>query len=152
MKTQPIDPKSAQISIEQRMRSVRILWLGLLASLAVYYVFTLIQGRTENVGPNDTLSLALLIVGVSTVLVSFLIKNKLVNQAIDQRQVQQVQQAYIVAWVICEVAALLALLDFFMTSHPHYYILIIVAAIGQLLHYPRREHFDQASFNPPIDL
>jgi hypothetical protein len=150
MNTQPIDPKRAQLNIEQRMRTVRILWFGLLASVAMYYLFTILAGRPENLARNDTFSLALLIGGVSTVLVSFLIKKKLVNQAIEQRQALHVQQGYLVAWVICEMAALLGLLDFFLTSHPHYYVLFIVAALGDLLHFPRREHFEQASGQYPL--
>jgi hypothetical protein len=150
MNTQPIDPKRAQLNIEQRMRTVRILWFGLLASVAMYYLFTILAGRPENLARNDMLSLALLIGGVSTVLVSFLIKKKLVNQAIEQRQALHVQQGYLVAWVICEMAALLGLLDFFLTSHPHYYVLFIVAALGDLLHFPRREHFEQASGQYPL--
>lgn len=139
-----------EISLEQRMRTVRTLWLALLLSIAMYYVLTLFAGRPETLQRNDTLSLALLIAAVSTVLVSFLVKSKLVNRAIDQRQVQHVQQGYLVGWVICEMAALLGLLDFFLTSHPHFYVLFIVAVIGDLFHFPRREHFEHASVNPPI--
>ncbi len=147
MNAQPTD---VQISIEQRMRTVRTLWIALLLSIGMYYVFTRVAGRPENVQPNDTLSLALLIAGVAAVLVSFLVKKKLVGQAIEQRQILHVQHGYLVAWVVCEFAALLGLLDFFLTSHAHFYVLLIVAAVGDLLHFPRREHFEHASVNPPI--
>jgi drug/metabolite transporter (DMT)-like permease len=152
MNTQPIDPKRSQTNIEARIRTVRTLWLALLLSIVMYYVFTIFAGRPENLERNDTMSLALLIVGVATVLVSFLVKKKLVNQAIEQRQTLHVQQGYLVAWVMCEVAALLGLLDFFLTSHPHFYVLFIVAALGDLLHFPRREHFELASPNPGMQL
>ena len=128
------------------------LWLALLLSVGMYYVFTLFSGRPENLQRNDTLSLALLIAGVAAVLVSFLIKKKLVSQGIEQRQPLHVQQGYLVAWVICELAALLGLMDFFLTSHLHFYVLFIVAVIGDLLHYPRREHFEEAAVRPPINL
>jgi hypothetical protein len=152
MNTQPIDPKRSQTNIEARIRTVRTLWLALLLSIVMYYVFTIFAGRPETLERNDTMSLALLIVGVATVLVSFLVKKKLVNQAIEQRQTLHVQQGYLVAWVMCEVAALLGLLDFFLTSHPHFYVLFIVAALGDLLHFPRREHFELASPNPGMQL
>ena len=150
MKTQPIDPNSAQMDIDQRIGRVRTIWLALLITVGLYYGLTVFTEKSENIEPNDTLSLALLIAGVATVLVSFLVKHKLISRAIDQRQVLQVQQGYIVAWAMSEVAALLGLLDFFTTSHPHYYVLFIVAAVGELLHFPRREHFEHASINPPI--
>lgn len=152
MKPQSPDPNRPQMDIEQRMRTVRILWLGLLASVGLYYGFTIVSGRPENLEPNHTLSLALLAAGVSTTLISFLVKSKLVNRAIEQREVQQVQQGYIVAWAMSEVAALLGLLDFFLTSDPYFYALFIIAALGEILQFPRREHFENASFSSPMNL
>jgi len=145
-------PNKAAVDIEQRMRTVRTLWLALLVSVGLYYVVTLFQGRPENVGPNNTISLALLVVSLSTTLMSFLVKNKLISRAIEQRQVQQVQQGYVIAWAMGEVAALLGLLDFFTTNDPYFYVLFIIAALAELLHFPRREHFENASFSPRIDL
>lgn len=131
------------------MRTVRILWLAMTMSVVMYYVFTRIAERPENVQPNQQLSLALLVGAVSTTLISFLIKSKLVGKAIEQRQVLHVQQGYLVAWVVTEFAALLGLVDFFMTSDPYFYVLMIIGGIGQLLHFPRREHFENASFGSP---
>jgi hypothetical protein len=148
----PTDPNAVQVNIDQRMRTVRILWFALLTSIAMYYLFTIFAGRPDTVQPNSTLSLALLAVGMLTVVGSLPIKSKLVNQAIERRQVQHVQQGYIAAWAICELAALLALLDFFLTNDPYFYVLFIIAAIGDLIHYPRREHFLSASVTPPINL
>jgi hypothetical protein len=50
------------------------------------------------------------------------------------------------AWAITEVAALLGLLDFFLTTDRYYYVLLIIAALGLLLHFPRREHVVNAAF------
>ena len=152
MNSRQTDPNDAQINIEQRMRTARTLWMALLVNVGLFYFLTRVANRPEHIEPNDTLSLALLAAGVSTVLVSFVVKSKLVSRAIEQRQVQQVQQGYIVAWAMSEVAALLGLLDFFITSDPYFYALFIIAALGELFHFPRREHFENASFNPPINL
>lgn len=150
MKPESTDPNALQMNIEQRMRTVRILWLVLLTNVGLLYLLTNFADRPENLEPNSTLSLALLAAGVSTTLVSFPIKNKLINRAIEERQVQQVQQGYIVAWAMCEVSALLGLMDFFLTNDAYFYVFFIIAALGELLHYPRREHFENASFNPSI--
>ena len=140
------------MNIELRMRTVRTLWFALLASIVMYYVFTLVAGRPENVVLNNTLSLAFLIVGVATTLMSFVVKNKLITRAIEQRQPLHVQHGYLVAWVMSELAALLGLVDVFVTANPYFYVLLIIAALGDLLHFPRREHFENASFNPSLDL
>lgn len=152
MNSRQTAPNDAPVDIEQRMRTVRIVWMALLVNIGLFYFLTRAAGRPENIEPNDTLSLTLLAAGVSTVLVSFLVKSKLIGRAIEQRQVQQVQQGYIVAWAMSEVAALLGLLDFFITSDPYFYALFIIAALGELFHFPRREHFENASFNPPVNL
>lgn len=152
MKPEATDPTNTQMNLEQRMRTVRILWLALLFSVGLYYLFTIFAGRPANLEPNNTVSLALLAAGVSTTLVSFLVKNRLITRAVEQRQVQQVQQGYVIAWAMSEVAALFGLMDFFLTNDRYFYVLFIIAALGELLHYPRREHFENASFSSPINL
>lgn len=152
MKPGRTDPHDEQINIEQRMRTVRTLWLALLVSVGLYYGVTMFAGRPETVEPNSTMSLTLLVVGLSTALISFLVKNKLITRAIERRQAQQVQQAHVIAWAMSEVAALLGLLDFFATSDPYFYVLFIIAALAQLLHFPRREPFENAAFNPRMNL
>lgn len=132
-------------NIDVRMRTMRTLWIGLILSVVMYYVFTLIVGQPENAAPDSTLSLALLVVAFSTVLISFVIKNKLLNRAVEQQRIHLVQQAYVVAWAICEVPALLGMLDFFVTGNRYYYLLLLIAAAAQLLHFPRREHVENAS-------
>lgn len=124
---------------------MRTMWLAMLLSVPIYYVFTLISGPRE-VTPNNTLSLAFIAIGASAVLVSFFLKSKLLTRAIDQQQVPLVQQAYVVGWALAEVPALLAMLDFFITGDPYYYLPLIIALVGQLLHFPRREHVEQAAF------
>ncbi len=125
---------------------MRTLWLAFVLSVVMYFVFTIFVGRNENATPNDTLSLTLLIVALSAVLISFLLKSKLINRAVEQQQVPMIRQAYVVTWAIAEVGALLGLLDFFVTGDPYYYVPILIAGAGQLLHFPRREHVENAAF------
>jgi len=146
MDTQP-DQSNQQEKIELRIRTMRILWLAFVLSVVMYFVFTIFVGQNENATPNNTLSLTLIIVALSTVLISLLLKSKLVNRAVEQQQVPMVQQAYVVTWAIAEVGALLGLLDFFVTGNPYFYVPMLIAGAGQLLHYPRREHVENAAFN-----
>jgi hypothetical protein len=133
-------------NVELRLRTMRILWIALLMSIPIYFVFTFFLERRAEPAPNRTLSLALLIAGVSTTLISFLIKSTLLKKAAQQQQVTMVQQGYIVTWAITEVAALLGMLDFFATANPYCYVLFIIAALGMLLHFPKREAVLNATF------
>ena len=133
-------------SIELRIRTMRMIWISMLLSIGAYYVFTLLRGRPADLPPNQTISLALIGGAALAALVSFPIKSKLLAQAIEQQQVGMVQQAYVVAWAITEVGALFGMLDYFITGNPYYYAALIIAACGQLLHFPRREHVINAAF------
>jgi len=145
----PANPNDPQ-TVEVRIRSILILWLAMLLSVGFYYFFTFIKGRSENLIANPSLSLVLLGAGVLMTLISFVIKAKLLTKAIEQQNLGMVQQAYIVTFAITEVAALLGLLDFFATSDRYYYGLFIIAAIGMLLHFPRREHVVNAAFKSSV--
>jgi len=129
---------------------MRTLWFCLLLSVGSYYVFTLIAGRKEGLEPNPTVSVTLLCIGVLTVLGAFLIKSKFLSKAVEQQSTGMVQQAYVMTWAITEVAGLLGLLDFFMTGDRYYYVLLIMAALGLLLHFPRREHVVNAAFRGAV--
>ena len=143
-------PDKTQQKVELRLRTMRTLWMGMMLSIVGYFVLTLFAGRSEDLEPNPTLSLILLAVAASAALVSFPLKSKLLNRAIEQQQVPMVQQAYIVAWAITEVGGLLGVLDFFTTGDRYYYLLFMIAALGQLLHFPRREHMLNAWGKSPI--
>lgn len=134
--------------VELRIRSMRIIWLALLFSIVGYFAFTMFGKRSETIEPNSMLSLILAVIAMSAVLLSFLIKSKLLTKAIDQRQVPQVQQAYVVAWAVTEVSALLGVLDYFIAADRYYYIFFLIGAFAQLLHFPRSEHVNNAAFKP----
>jgi len=144
--TSPANQNSAPDNLELRLRTMRTLWLALLLSIVMYYVFTLFAGRPSNNTANNTLFLVLVCAAVVTTLISFPIKNALVNKAISQQQPPMVQQAYVVAWAVTEVGGLLGVLDFFLTADRYYYVMFIIAACGQLLQAPKREHLVNASF------
>ena len=145
MNSQPMNQNDPQ-AIELRIRSMRTLWVALLASIGGYFVLTIFVKLKEDVTPNPTLSLVLLFVGISLTLISFLIKSKLLSRAVDQQQVPMVQQAYIVGWAVNEGAALLGVLDFFMTGNRYYFVLFLISACGLLLHFPKRESVENAAF------
>jgi len=146
MNTKSTNQGDTQTSIELRIRTMRMLWTGMLLSIGVWYVFLQFARRSENLAPNPTMSLTLLGVAVVSTLLSFLIKSKLLTKAVEQQQVLMVQQGYVVTWAIAEVAALLGMLDFFATGDRYYHLFFIIAACGMLLHFPRREPVVNAAF------
>jgi len=150
MQTQSGNPNELQQNIELRIRTMRTLWVAMLLSIGSYFVFTLFLHRSEDLRPNATLSLILAGVAVSAILISLPLKSRLLSKAAQQQQVSLVQSGYILAWAVTEVAALLGLVDFFVTTDRYYYIFFLIAAFGQLLHFPRREHVVNACYKNSI--
>jgi hypothetical protein len=127
-----------------------MIWFAMLMSIGFYYAFTFFTARRENVEPNNTLFFVLIGIALFTTLISFPIKSKLINLAIEQQHAPLVQQAYIAAWALSEIAAMLGLLDYFLTGNRYFYILFLIGVLAQLVHFPRREHVINASFKKPI--
>jgi magnesium-transporting ATPase (P-type) len=146
MNPQTANQNDPQTNIEARVTTMRVIWFALILSVGIYYMITLFVGRSPDLAPNQTLSLALAVAAVSTTAVSFLIKGKLIGKAVEQRNIAMVQQAYVTTWAITEVAALLGVLDFFSTSDRYYHLFFVLAALGLVFHTPRREHVETASF------
>jgi hypothetical protein len=116
----------------------------------MYYLLTLFIGQPKNATPNNVLSVVLAGAGVFTTLLSLVIKRKLLAQSVEQQRVEMVQQGYLIAWVLSETAALLGLLDFFITGNRLYWVSFVVAAIGLLVNFPRRQDVLAASFKTPM--
>lgn len=148
MNRQP-SPQESQQKFEMRLRTIRTLWFAMLMSVVMYYVLTLFVGSPENATPNNALSLTLYGAGLLLTLISFPVKNKFLARSVDEQQVQLVQTGHIIALALCEVAALFGLLDFFATGDRYYSVLFLIAAVGQLLHFPRRQQVIDASFKNP---
>jgi len=144
-----LSPQDLQLKIEPRIRTIRTLWIAMLLSIGSYYVFTRFVGQPKNSNPNSALSLMLVGIGLLTTFISVPIKKKFLAQSVEQQRVELVQQGHIIAWAITEVAALLGILDFFLTGNRYYYVLFLIAAIGQLLHFPRRQQLLDACFKNP---
>jgi hypothetical protein len=139
------NPNEIEAKIDLRLRTMRTLWLALFASVPLYYVFTLF-GKAVQEAPNPRLSLGLAAAGMLSIISSFPIKQKFLAQSVERQEMARVQTGYIAGLAVCEVAAILGLLDHFLTGNRYYYLLFIAAGLGELLHVPRRRHLQEASY------
>ena len=143
---QPSDQNDLQTKVDRRLRIIRTLWVAIFLSVGMYFVVILLTGQRVEISPNPTLSLALVAAGSLLVVISIPIKQKYLRQSVDGQRIELVQVGYIVALALCEVPALLGLLDHFVTGNRYYYALFIIAACGHLIHFPRRQHVLDACF------
>jgi hypothetical protein len=142
---QPLNQIDMRTKLEARLRTIRILWFALFMSVIGYYVFAkFLIPPNENAVPNGMLSLILTVVGSLSVVVSLLVKQRFLTQSLEQQRLDLVQKGYVVACAFSEVAALLGLVDHFVTGNRYFYVLFIIAGCGMLLHFPRREDVQNA--------
>jgi len=141
---EPFNPQQAEARAEARHKVFLILWFALFVSVMLLLVLVLVAGSRGT--PNPTLSYALLGIGSMTVLGSFLLKQQLVQKAINNNDIAALQSAHIVSLALCESAALFGVLDRFMTASQTSWFLFAIAAIGILLHFPKRAQIRAVSY------
>ncbi|HEX8475658.1 MAG TPA: hypothetical protein VF666_16665 [Pyrinomonadaceae bacterium] len=149
-----INPKidSATANVEKPLRTTHIIWFAFFGSFTMFVLFSemtksaYIDGVEGDMG-NPTVALALLLAGVAVVVASFVVKRMLMSKAVAARSLARVQNAYQVAFVLCEVSYLCGFVMRFRVVTNLHYILFILGALGLLLHKPRRDDFLNAAFD-----
>ena len=139
-----------QTDLDKRYQTLVILWFGLLMSVGMYLLISLVAGPAidEQPGsaPNTLLFVTLAIVGLSLVGLSFLVKHNLLERSVERQDMGLVQKSLIVACAMCEVTAVLGLLGRFLMGSRYYYVLFIFSALGIALHFPRRIQLQAANY------
>lgn len=138
------NPQQVEATVEARHKVFLILWFALFVSVMLLLVLVLVAGSKGT--PNTILSYALLGIGLMTVLVSFLLKQQLLQKAINNNDIAALQSAQVVSLALCESAALFGVLDRFVTASRTSWFLFAIAAIGILLHFPKKDYIRAVSY------
>ena len=137
-----------EVDLNKRYQTMLILWFALLMSVVMYFVFLQFAApafaNAEN-PPNSRLIIVINALGAVFVLASFVVKRKFLDRSVEKQDVVLVQKALVFACALCEVSALLGLLERFLFGNREYYLLFILAAAGDLFHFPRRSQLEAAS-------
>jgi NADH:ubiquinone oxidoreductase subunit 2 (subunit N) len=139
-----------ELDLIKRYRTMLVLWFALLMSQTMYFLFSLFVTHNISNEPNNAtrapLIIALTAVSTLFVIVSFPVKNKLLERSVEKQDLTLVQKAMVVAIAMCEVSALLGLLEHFVVGNREYYLLFLLAAGGMVLHFPRRIQLEAATY------
>lgn len=133
---QPIDQN--QPNIDARYRTLLTLWAAMFLSILSFLLFI----NLSPVKPveNARLSLILNLVGMAPVAMSFLLKIKVLQKSIETRRLELVQTAYVLAFALCEMAAILGLMSRYLTGSKDFYISLGFGLFGIFLHLPRKKY------------
>jgi F0F1-type ATP synthase membrane subunit c/vacuolar-type H+-ATPase subunit K len=132
---------------------MRFLWAVFLTAVGLFFLVTRLSRPDDETvaemgGGNTTLLFVLAAVALSSVVASFVLKASFYRRAAEQRQPAVLQQGFIVAMVLCEAAVLLGLVGVFITWNDYAYLLFALGALGEALHFPRREQVLAAYYKP----
>ena len=141
---QVISPQQAEERVAARYRVFLMLWIAMLTSMGVLFAVSIFIPGSGTA--NETFSFALLGTAFVTVVASLFIKQQMVKKAIDQQQVAVLMNAYIISFALSESAALFGVLDHFVSGSRYYRFSFIMAALGMLLHFPKKDQVRAASF------
>lgn len=134
-----------EAGVELRHRNILIIWAAILMLVPMYLVLIWINSVPPD-PEKSTLSFMLIGLSIVPVAVSFLAKQKLLAKAAELQKLELVQQAYVVAFALCEAALLLGLVTYFVTGSPYYVAAIAIGALGLLMHFPRKQHLLDATY------
>ena len=142
MQTNPSD-----INVDVRYQSILIVWFAIFMSISLYF---LLIWMTPKPPDPEKFSLALILSAISIlpVAISFFVKSIILTRAAETQNLAQVQQAYVLALALCEVAVLLGVLAHFLAGSSYYVVPRAIGAAGILLHFPRRKHLLDATYKP----
>ncbi|HYY59160.1 MAG TPA: hypothetical protein VE842_17655 [Pyrinomonadaceae bacterium] len=141
----PIAQGSNAVNVDGRYRTMLVLWFAMLMSTGMMFALTLVIERTST-STGGPLVWILMTLGISTLLLSFVLKRKFLAQAVGEQRPELVQSAFVVALALCETNSLFGLLCYFASGTPYYYLFFIIGVIGFLLHLPRRDQLLAASY------
>ncbi|MGH9904054.1 MAG: hypothetical protein ACRD8U_00560 [Pyrinomonadaceae bacterium] len=142
-------PMKQPANLEERYRTLVILWFALFVSI-VMFLFLAVFVAPETERPNSLMTLTFMAVGMAMVVVSYIVKQKFLAQSVEKQEVVLVQTGTIISAALNEVAAMLGLMDRFITGTRNFYALFIFAVIGALLNFPRRDHLLAAGYKKPL--
>lgn len=85
-------------------------------------------------------------VGIFNFALSFLLKKKFLDQAIEEQNVSYVQTAMIVGCALCESVSLFGMMLAFVAEYQYFFAWFIVGIVGMLFHFPKRDNVIAAKF------
>ena len=141
-------------NVEGQYRIMAIIWLALLVSQFLLLVVLFFAKREifnfdfsrPLLGDNPAMVIALAVLGGSTFLLSFVLRKKFVNQAINEQKTELVQTAMVIGCALCEATTLFGLVLAFALSYQYFFLWFALGILGTILHFPSRENLIAASY------
>lgn len=135
--------------IDTAFRSMMILWIAQIMSVVMFFAVTQFVEVPDDRPENNILSFVFAAVGAFCAIFSFVVRAKLLRQSVEKQDPKLVQSANVVGRALCEVPAILGVIERFILPGREYLLLLMIGALAMLLHYPRRSDLLSATYKDP---
>lgn len=141
-------------NVEQSYKTLAIIWFALLASQVMFLV-VIYFAKPEVfrfdfskplLGENPALILPFAALALANFALSFIMKRRSYQQAIEKQEIAYVQTGLILACALCEAISLLGMVLAFAFSYQYFFVWFALGILGIILHFPRREDVVAASY------
>jgi hypothetical protein len=141
-------------NVEQNYRTLIVIWLALLLSQGMLLVVVFFakpeiykfDAAKPLLGENAVVTMAFALIAVTNFALSFLMKKRSLQQAVEKQQIAYVQTGLILAYAFCEANSLLGIVLAFAFSYQYFFAWFALGIIGIILHFPRRADVVSASY------
>lgn len=131
------------VSFESRLRATRILWAVSMLTTGLYALSSVVTLQMQygfNASFDDpSLLSTLTAVSLVSVSFSFVIRQRFYKRAVERGEPGRLQKGFVFAFLLCWIPALLGLFGQALTLSMEAYLLYALGALGQALHFPRRD-------------
>jgi hypothetical protein len=100
---------------------------------------------------NAPIVIALAVVALISVGLSFVFKKRYREQAIAEQKVEVLQTGQIVAMALCEASTLFGLVLAFAFDYQYFFLWFVLGIIGMLLHFPKFSDVLAATYRSNLD-
>lgn len=136
-------------NIDDRYRTMLIVWIAQVMSVVMFFLVTQFVDVPPDRPENNILSFVFAAVGTFCAIISFVVRSKLLQKSVEKQNMAMVQTANLAARALCDVPAILGVIERFVLPGREYLLLLVLAALTMLLHYPRRSDLLAASYKDP---
>lgn len=97
-------------------------------------------------GGNPLLVGVFAMLSTTTFIISFVMRNRMIEQAVAEQNVGMLQSALIIAYALCESVSLLGFLLALTIEYQYFFIWFAVGIVGIILHFPKEKYLLAVTF------
>ena len=135
--------------IDVRYRTMLTLWFAQMMSVVMFFVMTQLIASSADKPANSLLSFVFAGVGTFAAILSFVVRSQILSRSVEKQDILLVQQAQVIGCALCELPALLGILERFTLPGRDYILLLAISFLSMALHFPRKANLLAASYKDP---